>query len=1361
MSGLGVKALRFNLAAIVATSVLVVIGLLSAVTALAEPIVGPDGPSGSYAFGSSDCTGGKSDPVGVLFRGRHGGPTNVAKFISKETGWEWTENDNPQGLLVHQTDGSYGCRATDVARAEHTVDGPFSRYHIRLWYVPASQGTGEAKTVGTPHHEDWVWDDPLTNHCTGATYAGNHAVDEGGVKQEKESGFTRGRHKLKEDFQGRHAIESEYWGNTVEFEQCDNGWAGSDGWGITIWINNSLHPRTGQASSSSSTGMALHGTLDTEEPTTEWWFGYGPSSSQGVTGYPYKTAVQSTYVTGEFNVSEAVSNLAPNTKYFVRLFARNQYGEVEEGEEVQLRLPPEAETGPVVWFPVPHEAMGTGRVNPNGLPTTYWWQYGISTNYGMSTAAFEAGAAWEWQWVEQPITALKGSTTYHARLVASNEYSSSIGEDTTFVTPDWRPISITEPAVNVKAHSATLSGKINPQGEDTHYFFEYGPTTSYGSRAPISEEADIGSGTTSHAVSQEITNLEINTTYHFRVVARNGEGTSVGADREFRTPNRPSIQSEEPSYVNTFEPQVNATVNPERAQTYYQFEYGTAPGSYTNIIPVSPAQIGSGSAGVPIEQTLKGLQRDTTYYYRLSAGNEVGTTTSGEQSFKTLPACKGLEQKCLWATQSAAEPPPIAEDEMKSVACPSTAVCIAVGRDTHLKKGFIERWNGSVWSLMQEVPGEIKKVSCASTTSCVAIGVSASGFAQSWLIYETSGSWLVTEKAAAAPAGSSEAVLNSVSCTATSCTAVGSSKAESTYKALVETWNGSAWSIVAAPGPNEGSAQNGMLGVSCLSSPLSCVAVGEAAGKPVAEGWAGAEWMRLPAPLLPTGAAGGKFASVSCTSSACFAVGDSYEGATGSERTLVERWNGNNWTILTSPNSAESKGFNNFTGISCTSASACVASGYFASKVSGTTPIETKTLVESYNGSTWSIQSSSNMSEEAFNALQDVSCASASACTAVGAGSPTLISTQPLTLAERWNGSGWSTQATVNPSTPTEDELKSSACPASVTCVAVGRNIPTGGSFIERWNGSNWTMLQEGSGEATKVACISATACVAVGNSQGAAQSWMINEVLGSWQVAKNTPPLPTGGSEGKLTSVSCTGTFCTAVGSYKSESIYKPLVEYLHNGSWSLQTAPGPVEGNAQKAMLGISCGSFRGTNTCMAVGEAASKPVAERWNGSEWLRTSAPPLPTTSAKLAAVSCGSISTCMAVGDSYEAAAGSENALVERWNGSNWSILTSPIPSEAKGFINLDDVSCLSPNSCFTAGFYATAITGSSPLATHTLAETWENGIWAIQGTPNASGKAFNALLGVSCSSSIACSAVGGASPSLTSGATALVSRYE
>jgi len=95
------------------------------------------------------------------------------------------------------------------------------------------------------------------------------------------------------------------------------------------------------------------------------------------------------------------------------------------------------------------------------------------------------------------------------------------------------PIATTEAAIGVSYEEATLKGTVNPEGSATSYYFEYGPTESYGTKIPLSPES-VGSGTSNVSVRQLVTGLSQGTTYHFRVVAE-GETTAKGKDLTFST----------------------------------------------------------------------------------------------------------------------------------------------------------------------------------------------------------------------------------------------------------------------------------------------------------------------------------------------------------------------------------------------------------------------------------------------------------------------------------------------------------------------------------------------------------------------------------------------------------------------------------------------------------------------------------------------------------------------------------------------------------------------------------------------------------------------------------------------------------
>jgi hypothetical protein len=87
-------------------------------------------------------------------------------------------------------------------------------------------------------------------------------------------------------------------------------------------------------------------------------------------------------------------------------------------------------------------------------------------------------------------------------------------------------------AVHVGYGSATLEGSVTPNGGNTSYYFQYGLTNAYGGQTTI---ADAGAGTSKVNVSLPITGLQPLTVYHYRLVAVNGAGPTIGADRTLLT----------------------------------------------------------------------------------------------------------------------------------------------------------------------------------------------------------------------------------------------------------------------------------------------------------------------------------------------------------------------------------------------------------------------------------------------------------------------------------------------------------------------------------------------------------------------------------------------------------------------------------------------------------------------------------------------------------------------------------------------------------------------------------------------------------------------------------------------------------
>lgn len=234
-------------------------------------------------------------------------------------------------------------------------------------------------------------------------------------------------------------------------------------------------------------------------------------------------------------VSASLSGLQPGTTYHFRLAASNSNGIPSYSADETFTTPEMAVTGPATNVTATGATLN-GTVKPHGATVTECEiEYGTTTAYG-STAPCVPGAGAipadsNDHDVSADVSGLAENTTYHFRLVAGYSGGSDPGADETLTTLS-RPIIDKAYTSHLTASSVDLNAEINPMGSDTTYRFEWGTSEGYGNSVPIPDEA-IGSGTSDVLVTQHVSGLAENTTYHWRVVATNAIGTKDGADHTF------------------------------------------------------------------------------------------------------------------------------------------------------------------------------------------------------------------------------------------------------------------------------------------------------------------------------------------------------------------------------------------------------------------------------------------------------------------------------------------------------------------------------------------------------------------------------------------------------------------------------------------------------------------------------------------------------------------------------------------------------------------------------------------------------------------------------------------------------------
>jgi hypothetical protein len=332
------------------------------------------------------------------------------------------------------------------------------------------------------------------------------------------------------------------------------------------------------------------------------------------------------------------------------------------------------------------------------------------------------------------------------------------------------------------------------------------------------------------------------------------------------------------------------------------------------------------------------------------------------------------------------------------------------------------------------------------------------------------------------------------------------------------------------------------------------------------------KWNLVSSPNVGLGMNGLAAVAVVPGTQTVWAVG-SYTNSNGSSRTLIEQWNGTQWSVVASPNVGR---FNNFLyGVTAVSAQDVWAVGFFDSSKS------INTLTEHWNGTQWSVISSPNPSGSASNTLTGVTAISSNDVWAVGYSSL--------------------------------------------------------GGLTEHWNGTQWSVIANPSGK---------------------------NILLNVSAVSAND---------------------IWAVGYYiNSKIINKALIEHWDGTKWSI--VAGPNAGNVSYTLFGVSAIS---TSDVWAVGvyyntsNDFNKTLIEHWNGKKWSIVSSP-TPGFGAALFSVSAVSANDIWTVGDYGSNSLNAFQTLIERWDGSNWSVVSSPNGSLKDS--RLDAVSADSANDVWAVG---------------------------------------------------------------------------
>ena len=580
-----------------------------------------------------------------------------------------------------------------------------------------------------------------------------------------------------------------------------------------------------------------------------------------------------------------------------------------------------------------------------------------------------------------------------------------------------------------------------------------------------------------------------------------------------------------------------------------------------------------------------------------------------------------------WSTTPTAPLSPLPNSsELSAVSCGSAASCLATGFASRQGPGALAQvWDGHRWSVA-ELPYAVQSlagVSCPAAGSCVAIGRGGSiSDIRPVGVHWTQGVW--TLQTITTPVDLPLDVLAAVSCSSMSaCRAVGaapkpSPSLESQLAAVA--WNGQQWSVERLPTPTN--SQSGLRAISCPTTG-TCTTVGSfnpidpvgpygGLSRTLAEHReAGGSW-KIDQTPDPRGAVDSHLADVSCPAvGSCIAVGAAVD-QDGYRVAQSQVWDGVTWNLqpIVTPDDISPR----HTAVSCSTAVSCMAVG---SRYQNGLLLP---WAQRWDGQRWS-QQPIPLPVGMDNAeVFDVSCATPTACLAVGQGSATPNSA----IVARWNGLTWIVETVGIPSSNRGARLAAVSCPTVVSCTAVGTGYTDGGevTFAVRWTGGrvdvetitspSWVVTMD----PEAVSCDSEDNCMTVGAAYNAATAY--RRTTAGWTAAPTPTPAPETAVD--LHDVSCVAGACVAVGSHRPPTANHdhPLIETWDGRSWTVRTIVN--EDPARGRLLGVSC-----TVRCVVVGQTASTtavigpiPLADPTAAATIPPVSIPPPGIVAAKVA-----------------------------------------------------------------------------------------------------------------------------------------------
>lgn len=396
--------------------------------------------------------------------------------------------------------------------------------------------------------------------------------------------------------------------NSVSVQQAD---------GAYFFVTGPPSVTTTAASAIGQYSASLNGIVNPNGASSAVaWFEWGYASNV----YAFTTPVMElSPASFPQDVGYSLGGLSEATTYHYRLVAFTSLGRVVGGNQSFTTLAQPTLAVQAATDVTGNSAVLNGTINPRGLETTAWFEWGINGAFANHTPITNVGSGKLSIALAALAEEASPGTSYFYRLAAQNQLGTFYSDVRTFQTRQL-PFVQTMLATSVTPTNVVLNGFLSVGG-GTLVWFEWGTDTNFDQTTPPTNMGDGGYFTAT------INDLSPNTHVIYRAVASNLVGVARGEGYAVSIPG-PPVATTLPVQVSPYY-LIKGQFNPRGGYAGAWFEWGTTT-NYGNTTPVQMNASGYGEYSFGFAPT---LAQNTVYHYRAVASNQFGLSQGADVRF--------------------------------------------------------------------------------------------------------------------------------------------------------------------------------------------------------------------------------------------------------------------------------------------------------------------------------------------------------------------------------------------------------------------------------------------------------------------------------------------------------------------------------------------------------------------------------------------------------------------------------------------------------------------------------------------------------------------------------------------------------